>query len=162
MKRLLYVGTLLVGTSLLVIGCGPAAETPPGTAVEDMSEFAEPPILDERESWPRVESAEDLAHLETLKTEWERAFAEGDAETLDFVFARDAVMTDLASLVGDANARPDRFFELYDADFTITNPDPIEYGNWGSYYADYELTLMDGSMVYIGSLDVLSLETWAW
>jgi hypothetical protein len=98
-------------------------------------------MLVERETWPHIEAPEDLARVAELRDGWISAFAEGDAEALDFVFARDAVMTDLAELVGEEAATPDQFFEKYTAELTLDNELPIEYGNWGSYYADYDLTL---------------------
>jgi hypothetical protein len=133
---------------LLAAGCLDS-EPAPGPVAGSEEAVAELPILDERESWPRVEAPRDLAQLEDLKNSWIEAFESGDAEALDFVFSRDAVMTDLADLVGEEDAHPDRFFEMYDAEFALTNDLPIEYGNWGSYYADYalKLTPKDGGPV---------------
>jgi hypothetical protein len=127
--------------SLLAWGCAPAAEEEESAEAAAERAFAELPILDEQETWPRIEAPEDVAKVAELRDGWIQAFADGDAEHLDFVFKRDAVMTDLSSLVGEEAASPDRFFELYSAELKLDGDVPIEYGNWGSYYANYSLTL---------------------
>ncbi len=142
MNRTFALRTIAVGVCLFMAwGCAPATEEPGDSAAVSEPESTELPILDERDTWPRIEAPEDLARVTQLRDGWISAFAAGDAEALDFVFARDAVMTDLSVLVGEDAASPDRFFEQYTAEFKLTNDLPIEYGNWGSYYADYELTL---------------------
>ena len=132
---------VLLVLPFLVWGCAPATDQPVDAAAETEREFAEPPILDELDTWPYIEAPEDLRRLGELRDGWISAFAQGDAEPLDFVFGRDAVMTDLSSLVGEEAATADVFFDRYTAELKLDNEQPIEYGNWGSYYADYDLTL---------------------
>ena len=125
-----FARSLALVLSFLVVisGCTPAPDDV--AEIADMGPaIAEPPILDELDTWPTVEDLGDLAQLEEMRDGWGAAFESGDAAALDFVFARDAVMTDLASLVGEDAARPDAFFSQYDAEFSITNDNPKKLMN---------------------------------
>ena len=141
MRRVTPLLMVVLVFPFLVWGCVAATDQPVDSSAGTVPEFPQPPILDELDTWPYIEAPEDLARLAELRDGWISAFAEGDAEALDFVFGRDAVMTDLSSLVGEEAATADVFFERYTAELKLDNEQPIEYGNWGSYYADYDLTL---------------------
>ena len=129
MKRAVALLTVALVLGFLVWGCASATDQPVDSSAVSEPEFAQPPILDEFDTWPYIEAPEDLARVSELRDGWISAFPEGNAEALDFVFARDEVMTDLSSLVGEESATADQCFERHTAELRLENERPIEYGN---------------------------------
>lgn len=140
--KFLYLGVALL---LVLTGCG-ATDAPPEGTVSETAESVGPV-----EGFRTAEEfdADDVASLRSSRDAWMTAFATGDAEALEFVFAKDAV-TALPTDIRDMGA--EEFFSTYDAEITFDesseqfitdggDPRVMPKLPWVSYYADYELRL---------------------
>ena len=92
---------------------------------------------------------DDVASIRESRDRWVRAFAEGDAEPLAFIFQQEAVMAwpeGLPAVTGDelfAAYTAELAFDVPSEQYITDGGDPRTMTRlpWVSYYADYTLTL---------------------